>query len=296
MRRKGFTLIELLVVIAIIAILIALLVPAVQKVREAAARTQCNNNLHQIALSAHSFEAAYKRFPSGLNFPMALNFPTAPEPNKYFGLLVALFPYMEKDDLVKALDLTSEYQKNTNGPNAVGATPVQSFVCPSDSNLPTPPVGQYGTYYFGLSSYGGCSGTSATDVDGSKMLKNGIFFTNSRVRISEVTDGTSNTILLGERTRDNLSTSSTAQAVGGWAWANKYALEDHTMNTSSGKMEGFLTHDLNDFGSLHGGGVGANFAFADGSVRFIYKTINLVSYQRISTRAGDEVVDLSKFE
>lgn len=296
MRRKGFTLIELLVVIAIIAILIALLVPAVQKVREAAARTQCNNNLKQIALAAHSFADVYKRLPPGLNFPAAVGFPTAPDANKNYGLPVALFPYLEKGDLVKAMDLTSEYAKNTNGPNAVGATPIQFLVCPSDINMPNPAVGQYGNNYFGLSSYGGCSGTSATDVNGANMLKNGLFFTNSRVRMLEISDGTSNTLFFGERTRILLASSNTSQAVGGWAWANKYALEDHTMNTSSGKMEGYLAHDLNDFGSLHGGGVGANFAFADGSVRFLKKSINLIAYQQISTRAGGETVDLTKFE
>jgi prepilin-type N-terminal cleavage/methylation domain-containing protein/prepilin-type processing-associated H-X9-DG protein len=296
MRRKGFTLIELLVVIAIIAILIALLVPAVQKVREAAARTQCNNNIKQIALAAHSFEGAYKRFPSGLNYPTAVGFPTAPEPTKNFGLFVALFPYIEKDDIVKAMDLTSEYTKNTNGPTSIGATPVATLLCPSDTMMPIPAVGQYGTYYFALNSYGGCSGSSKTDVNGANMVKNGIFFTNSRVRIREISDGTSNTIFFGERTRVFLDTTSSAQAVGGWAWANKYALEDNTMNTSSGKMEGYLEHTFDDFGSLHGGGNGANFAFADGSVRFIQKTINLAAYVQISTRAGGEVVDISKFE
>lgn len=298
MRRKGFTLIELLVVIAIIAILIALLVPAVQKVREAAARTQCNNNIKQVALSAHSYEAAYKRFPSGHNFGDPATAPAAPDKGKYYGLLVALFPYMEKGDIVKSMDLTSQYQLNTNGPNSVGAQPVLSLICPSDVNMPVPAVLKYNTYYFGISSYGGCSGTSATEVASKwgQMLNNGIFFGNSRVRMNEILDGTSNTLFFGERTQVKLEKASSAMAVGGWAWANAYALEDHTMNTSSGKMEGYLDHDKDDFGSLHGGGVGANFAFADGSVRFINKTINLTAYQRIAARADGNVVDLTKFE
>ncbi len=297
MRRKGFTLIELLVVIAIIAILIALLVPAVQKVRESAARTQCNNNLHQIALAAHSYEAAYKRFPSGLNLPgAAAAFGPAPDPGKYYGLHVALFPYMEKADLVAKMDLKSQYQANTNGPQSIGALSFSTINCPSDVNMPMPAQTTYGAFYFGLSSYGGCSGTSATNPDGVGMLKNGIFYTNSRTRVGDITDGTSHTLFVGERTQVKLAKTSSATAVGGWAWANKYAQEDHTMNTSSGKMEGYLDHDFNDFGSLHGGGNGANFAFADGSVRFITKAINLVSYQQISTRAGDEVVNMTKFE
>ena len=112
MRRKGFTLIELLVVIAIIAILIALLVPAVQKVREAASRTQCTNNMHQIAISAHNYESSYKRFPPGLHYPNA-GFPAVLEPNKFYGLFVALFPYMERTDLFNAWDFTSTYANNT---------------------------------------------------------------------------------------------------------------------------------------------------------------------------------------
>jgi prepilin-type processing-associated H-X9-DG protein len=112
----------------------------------------------------------------------------------------------------------------------------------------------------------------------------------------EITDGTSNTLMFGERSRTNLPATSSSQSLGGFAWANSFALEDHTMNTSNGKMEGFLNHDLNDFGSLHGGGVGANFAFADGSVRFLMKAIDQVSFQRLSTRAGGENVDPTKFE
>lgn len=299
-RSAGFTLVELLVVIAIIAILMALLIPAVQKVRDSAARVRCHNNLHQIALAAHSYEAANKRFPSGLNYPGATNFATAPEPNKYYGLHVALMPYLERGDIVKAIDFTSEYKNNTNGATSVGATPVPTLVCPADPSIPIPPTDTYTsggtTYTFGITSYGGCSGTSATKTDGSLMLKDGIFYTNSRTRIREITDGTSNTFFFGERSRVKLTEASNAMAVGGWAWANRNALLDHTMNTSSGTMRGVETHDLNDFGSTHGGGIGALFAFADGSVRFIQKAINFQAYQRVSTRAGGEVVDISSFE
>jgi prepilin-type N-terminal cleavage/methylation domain-containing protein/prepilin-type processing-associated H-X9-DG protein len=294
MRRKGFTLIELLVVIAIIAILIALLVPAVQKVREAAARLQCQNNLKQFSLAAHNYHDTHKRFPPGLNYPNP-GFPPWLEPNKYYGLPIALMPYIEQQNLQKNVDLTSTYAANCNGPNSIGAQVMVILVCPSDAGMPAGAVGQYGAYYFGLSSYPGCSGTSITSTSGAAMLQNGIFFTNSAVRIGDITDGTSNTFLFGERSRLNLTTSSSAMSVGGWAWANQFALEDHTANTGPGRMEGLAPHDLNYFGSQHAGGAGANFAFADGSVHFIVKSIDIITYVRLSTRAGGEVVDTSKF-
>jgi prepilin-type processing-associated H-X9-DG protein len=98
--------------------------------------------------------------------------------------------------------------------------------------------------------------------------------------------------MFGERSRMNLQVTGTSQALGGWAWGNHYAQEDNTMNTSE-PIEGIDLHDLNQFGSQHSGGALANFAFADGSVRSISKTINIVIFQRLSTRAGGEVIDIT---
>jgi prepilin-type N-terminal cleavage/methylation domain-containing protein len=297
MTRKGFTLIELLVVIAIIAILIGLLVPAVQKVREAASRTQCQNNLKQIALAAHAAHDNLRRFPSAANIPGQQNFgwDPAPDPANYYGLFVALFPYLEQQTLKGRIttNVVNPQNVNCNGAGSIGATVVPILACPSESAYTNgEPVGQYGNLYFGLVSYGGCSGTSATATRGNQMLKNGIFFMNSSVTMGQITDGTSNTLMFGERSRLNLPPTSSSEALGGWAWANQFAQEDNTMNTSE-PIEGIQLHDLNQFGSQHAGGTIAVFALADGSVRTISKGISIVTLQRLSTRAGGETVDES---
>jgi prepilin-type N-terminal cleavage/methylation domain-containing protein/prepilin-type processing-associated H-X9-DG protein len=298
MRRRGFTLIELLVVIAIIAILISLLVPAVQKVRDAAARLQCQNNLKQIALAAHNYHGSYNRFPPGVNMPGedAFGWPVAPEPTRWYALFSALLPFLEQSTISNQVvtNIPNPHYVNCAGPNSIGASIVPILICPADAGMPQPPVGQYTSLYFGLNSYGGCSGTSATTTVGQQSLKNGIFFMNSNTRIADIADGTSNTLCFGERSRLNLPATSTSQALGGWAWVNQFAQEDNTMDTSE-PIEGMLPHDLNQFGSMHIGGGVANFAFADGSVKSISKTISIITLQRIATRAGGELFDATQF-
>jgi prepilin-type N-terminal cleavage/methylation domain-containing protein/prepilin-type processing-associated H-X9-DG protein len=300
MRRHGFTLIELLVVIAIIAVLIGLLLPAVQKVRDAAARSQCQNNLHQIAIACHAYENANGRFPPGVNLPGADTNPggwdIAPDSSRWFGLHVALFPYHEQDNLRNSLTLTvpNPHSVNCVGQNSVGATAVKNLVCPSDAAMPTPAVGNDGTLYFGLVSYGGNAGTSATTTVGTSSLKNGIFYMNSSIRISDVKDGTSGTLLFGERSRLNLPATSSSVSLGGWAWCNQFAQEDNTMNASE-PIEGIALHDLNQFGSQHSGGSISNFAFCDGSVKSISKNISIVIFQRIASRNDGKVVDASMY-
>ncbi len=138
MRRRGFTLIELLVVIAIIAVLIGLLLPAVQKVRAAAYRMSCTNNLKQWAIAAHNYHGTNGRFPPGINNPN-------PDPKVRFNWVVALLPYVEQDAAYKRYNQNpANWDTNRNdaatgahgGPNAPIALTFKTLVCPSDVGMP----------------------------------------------------------------------------------------------------------------------------------------------------------------
>jgi prepilin-type N-terminal cleavage/methylation domain-containing protein/prepilin-type processing-associated H-X9-DG protein len=332
MWRKAFTLIELLVVIAIIGILIALLLPAVQKVREAAQRSQCLNNLKQIVVAAHNYHDAYQRFPSGLNVPIAEP-PTyqpsgcfytndvsvtaglvgpAPTYHQFISWCEALMPYYEQDNLFKQLDLTQDQFVNTNGRDSPGATPIKVLVCPSDrldrqvfgyTNVDTGPS------FFGMNSYCGNFGRRSFPVNNAAypLQPDGVFFFNSSVRITDIIDGSSNTFAFGERYHyDPLWTTSTGiSSRGGWAWSEYNSSQDVLLSAAFDGPAGNLQVGINftmttnnaaqqndrlcAFGSGHPGG--ANFAMADGSVRFVTQSIDFATLQALTTRATGEVIN-----
>src|SRR5262245_60485350 len=155
--QRAFTLVELLVVIAIIGVLVALLLPAVQMAREAARRTQCLNQIRQLALSAHNFHDTNKNFPPGV---YQLPFAAAP---KFRGvtLFVKLMPYLEQANIVQGWDETDPLNNTVGGTSAKTAQKIKVLMCPSDFVKDNPIF--TGTLYYGLTSYGGNGGTRSYD-------------------------------------------------------------------------------------------------------------------------------------
>jgi len=322
---SGFTLIELLVVIAIIATLIGLLLPAVQKVREAASRAKCGNNMKQCGLAAMNFESTNQFFPSGVNVPIGTGsgmlFPSnilvkngrvgaAPFPNQFGSWLEYILPYIEQSNIQTKVDFTQREFANCNGPNSIGAQAVKIYICPAD-RLPDPAVIVYsGTYYFGMNSYLGNGGTYSYYYGDAAYSVDGVFYLNSKTTIADISDGTANTFMIGERyhwdpvyNSQNLGPGKGIDQIGGWAWSNYAATQDCTGSTRvalnyqlpPGSGTGFAQTDprVSAFGSGHV--QGANFVFCDGSVRYFTNSAvsSLPFYQALSTRAGGEVANLN---
>lgn len=289
--RKGFTLIELLVVIAIIAILIGLLLPAVQKVREAAARLQCQNNLKQIGLAAMNFESTTGFYPPGSYGPRAdgrspgtgdfWNF-------QHFGGLVPILPYIEQDNIHKLLVAAGANMDpratgaNWWGPHwATAQYIIPNFLCPSDADqqsrgncgviLWTYP-GSMTIYYFptetslGRTNYLPVAGALGKTGDAGWDQYVGINYSQSRTKISTVTsrDGTSNTMMYGEYLGSRTDWS--------MAWMGSSALPT---------AWGFSANpQWYHFSSNHSGI--SNFAFADGSVRTVNSSVPTNVYRPAS--------------
>ena len=330
--RSGFTLIELLVVIAIIAILIALLVPAVQKVREAAARTQCTNNLKQLALGCHSFHDANKKLPA--------NYGCCGTGGAYWSWIAMILPYIEQSDIYLAGNIgafnaagaptTTLAASSINGQPTI-TYPIPMLRCPSDptygqtlwtdrADIGGGPNGagcaisnykgvagsnwQWGNALFnpGWAPGAGVNGASQQGLDAgngviwrsngpgaSGNIAGGVEYSWSLVNI---TDGTSNTFMLGEDLPKD------SQWCGCWAYANN-TTGTVAIYLNANQTAGLGANEENDtngdwgnnygFASTHSGG--ANFAFCDGRVTFISNSINMTTtYRYLATARGGEAV------
>ncbi len=246
-RRSAFTLIELLVVIAIIAILIGLLLPAVQKVREAASRMQCTNNLKQIGLAYQNYHGTYQKFPPGADN----------NPATTHGWGLPLLPYIEQDNLYKQYDLTRPFALGVGGApenQAVSSTKVKIYVCPSNPGANDPAFNY--TLFFGPFSaswaamagdygpYRGVQSDLATFAGIPTGALAGALEPDKTTRIADMTDGTSNTVFIVEIAgRPNL-----------WRAGKKTPAPPQTYSSGSGGWNDATTGNASLYGSPADGG------------------------------------------
>jgi prepilin-type N-terminal cleavage/methylation domain-containing protein/prepilin-type processing-associated H-X9-DG protein len=333
MNRRGFTLVELLVVIAIIAILIALLLPAVQKVRESANALQCKNKLKQMGVALHGYAAEHKIFPPALVIvpnpppgppvqnpdgtftqpPKDWTQLLQPPPDKYwyFSWETRILPWVEQKDLYDKV----KWQSWAWWQHPLNETSLGIYWCNSDprpdmvinyfdTSIATATDGNgkllnptYTGDLVALSEYLGINGTD-------QLAFNGILYPNSRVSFRMISDGTSNTLLVGERPPS-------VDDVYGWWFAGSgqppmsFGATDVVLGTneliaadSSTNRDVFRPGSINDpanthrwhFWSQHNGG--SNFLFADGSVHFLAYDIGQDTFNSLGTRNGGEIISV----
>jgi len=312
-RRSGFTLVELLVVIAIIGVLVSLLMPAVQAARGAARRSECQNNIRQLALAGHNFHDTYRKLPSSVR-------PSGLTPLPRIAGLTFLLPFIEQQNVYSQYDQARNWSDGVNLP--VTSKQMPTFLCPSTPEPKRldglPEANPWNANLVAVTDYSPTIGVdqrlkSANLVDESGA---GILTKNGEPRLADVLDGLSNTILYAESAGRPFvyrvgkkfgALPANRVNAGGWSRpASDFSVDGSSfdgvtfpgpcaLNCTNGEEFGLTSFPHPYYGTegtaeayaFHPGG--ANFAFGDGSVRFLSQTISIREFARLVTRAGNEV-------
>jgi prepilin-type N-terminal cleavage/methylation domain-containing protein/prepilin-type processing-associated H-X9-DG protein len=251
--RAAFTLVELLVVLAIIGILVSLLLPAVQAVRETARRMQCQNHLHQIGIALHNYHAAYRTFPPG-----GLEVRPQWRRGKQLAWSAFVLPFLEESATYERIDFNYAFDHTVNA--EVAATTIETYLCPSTPRSSTLQRGR------GATDYGGIYGERIVSTN---YPPRGVMIHERAIRFRDITDGTNRTLMVSEDA-----------GFPDGQWINAWNLFDQAFSINRApKFE-------NDIRSMHP--QGANGLFADGSVSFLNENLDLELLASLCTRNGGE--------